>query len=60
MIDILEGARSRREFIPGSDGARDGWTKDIELYAPEYLQTEAEGNEADYDHARLSDPKDAY
>jgi len=33
VIDILEGAKSRREFIPGFNGARDGWTKDIEIYA---------------------------
>jgi hypothetical protein len=52
MIDILEGAKPRREFLFGFDGARDGWTVDIEIYAPGYL--------ADDDHARLLDPRDAY
>ncbi|RHZ46603.1 uncharacterized protein CDV56_101022 [Aspergillus thermomutatus] len=60
VIDILEGAKARREFLFGFDGARDGWTEDIEIYAPGYLEMEAAGNEADYDHARLIDPQDAY
>jgi hypothetical protein len=60
MIDILEGAKPRREFLFGFDGARDGWTVDIEIYAPGYLKMEAAGNEAEYDHARLIDPRDVY
>jgi hypothetical protein len=60
VIDILEGARERHEFLFGFDGGRDGWTEDIEIYAPGYLELEAAGHEADYDHARLIDPEDAY
>lgn len=59
VIDILEGAKMRGEFLPGFDGARDVWTDDIEIYAPGYLKMEAEGKEADYDHAWLIDPEDA-
>lgn len=56
VIDILEGAKLRGEFIQDFDGARDVWMEDIERYAPGYLQMEAEGNEADYDHSRLINP----
>ncbi|RAO67698.1 uncharacterized protein BHQ10_003710 [Talaromyces amestolkiae] len=59
VIDILEGAKLRGEFLQHFDGARDVWTEDIERYAPGYLQMEAEGNEADYDHERLMDPDEA-
>ncbi|KAJ5552344.1 hypothetical protein N7494_001722 [Penicillium frequentans] len=60
VIDILEGAKARGEFLDRFDGARDGWTEDIEIYAPGYLEMEAAGREAEYDHARLIDPEDAY
>ena len=58
VVEILEGAKLRGEFLPDFDGARDVWTEDIETYAPGYLQMEAEGNEANYDHSRLVDPED--
>ncbi|KAL3454338.1 hypothetical protein BJX65DRAFT_291864 [Aspergillus insuetus] len=60
VIDILEGARDREEFVFGFDGGRDEWTEDIKIYAPGYLEMEAAGNGADYDHARLIKPSDAY
>jgi hypothetical protein len=60
VIDILEGARDRGEFLFGFDGGRDEWAEDIKIYAPGYLAMEAEGNEADYDHARLIHPSGAY
>ncbi|GFF59040.1 hypothetical protein IFM51744_09773 [Aspergillus udagawae] len=60
VIDILEGAKARRKFLFGFDGARDDWMEDIEIYAPGYLEMEAAGNEADYDQARLIEPGDAY
>lgn len=59
VVDILEGAKEREEFIFAFDGARDVWEEDIELYAPGYLQMEAEGNGPDYDHSRLIDPFEA-
>ncbi|KAL4788938.1 hypothetical protein BDV19DRAFT_395517 [Aspergillus venezuelensis] len=59
VIDILEGAKARGEFLFGFDGDREGW-EDIEIYAPGYLEMEAAGTEADYDHSRLIDPMDAY
>ncbi|KAJ5898743.1 hypothetical protein N7495_003487 [Penicillium taxi] len=59
VIDILEGARAHRQ-LDGFDGGRDGWTEDIKIYAPGYLEMEAAGHEADYDHARLIGPGDAY
>lgn len=60
VIDILEEAKARREFLFGFDGARDGWTEDVEIYALGYLELEAAGNEANYDYARLIDSRDAY
>lgn len=60
IIDILEGVKERGEFLFGFDGDREGWTEDIEIYAPGYLEMEAAGLEADYDHARLIDPNDAF
>lgn len=60
VIDILEGIVARGEGLFGFDGARDGWTEDIELYAPGYLEMEAAGNGADYDHSLLIDPSKAY
>ncbi|RDW76858.1 uncharacterized protein DSM5745_06850 [Aspergillus mulundensis] len=60
IVDILEGAKARGEFLFGFDGDREAWTEDIEIYAPGYLAMEAAGNEADYDHARLIDPMEAY
>ncbi|KAJ5884378.1 hypothetical protein N7504_011950 [Penicillium tannophilum] len=58
VINIMEGAKERREFLQHSDGARDVWAEDIEMYAPGYLEMEAAGTEADYDHSRLLDPYD--
>ncbi|KAL4740365.1 hypothetical protein BDV11DRAFT_169132 [Aspergillus similis] len=43
VIDILEGAKARGEFLFGFDGDREGWTEDIEIYAPGYLEMEAAG-----------------
>ncbi|KAL4948938.1 hypothetical protein BDW69DRAFT_188795 [Aspergillus filifer] len=60
VIDILEGAKARGEFLFGFDGDRDGWTEDIKTYAPGYLEMEAAGIEADYGHSRLIDPINAY
>ncbi|KAL3446165.1 hypothetical protein BJX65DRAFT_309155 [Aspergillus insuetus] len=60
IIDITEGARERAEFLWGFDGGRDGWTEDIEIYAPGYLEMEAVGAEANYDHAWSIDPERAY
>ncbi|CAI7674638.1 unnamed protein product [Penicillium manginii] len=58
--DILEETNVRDEFPFGFDGARDGWEKDIGIYAPGYLEMEATGMEADYDHARLVEPDEAF
>ena len=55
-IDISEGDKLRRN---SSNGARYTWTEDIDNYAPGCLQMEADGNEADYDQLRLTDPVDA-
>ncbi|KAL4899864.1 hypothetical protein BDW74DRAFT_162861 [Aspergillus multicolor] len=60
IVDILEGAKARGELLFGFNGDRQGWTEDIEIYAPGYLEMEAAGNGAEYDHARLIDPMDAY
>jgi hypothetical protein len=45
----------RDKFPFGFGGARDGWEKDIGIYAPGYLEMEA-----DYDHARLVEPDEAF
>lgn len=58
VIDIMEGVKERREFLQHFDGARDVWAEGIEVYAPGYLEMEAAGTEADYDHSRLLDPYD--
>jgi hypothetical protein len=60
IIDILEGANARGEFLFELDGGRDGWMEDIEVYAPGYLEMEAVGNESEYDHSRLINPTMAY
>ncbi|KAJ5918607.1 hypothetical protein N7466_010599 [Penicillium verhagenii] len=61
VIDILEGASKRDEFVFGFDGGRDGWEEDIgRIYAPGYLEMEAAGMEADYDHANLIEPDEAF
>ncbi|KAJ5933842.1 hypothetical protein N7454_006171 [Penicillium verhagenii] len=61
VIDILEGASERDEFAFGFDGGRDGWEEDIgRIYAPGYLEMEAAGMEADYDHANLIEPDEAF
>jgi hypothetical protein len=60
VIDILEGARARGEFLFVFDGSREGWTEDIEIYAPGYLEMEAAGLEADHDHSRLIDLTTAF
>jgi hypothetical protein len=60
VVDILEGANERDEFQFGFDGASDGWEEDIGIYARGYLEMEAAGMEADYDHAKLVEPEDVF
>lgn len=43
LINILEGAKARDEFLFGFDGARDGWMEGIEIYAPGNLEMKRQG-----------------
>lgn len=52
VLDILENALDLSEMVD-IDGDRDQFAKDIELYAPGYLELEAAGRAAQYDVARL-------
>jgi hypothetical protein len=59
ILGILDGANERGELDHFLDGDRDSWERAINVYAPGYLRMEAEGNEADYDHACLAEEGEA-
>lgn len=60
VLDILSRAKDRGEFALEFNGARDrdDWEREIEIYAPGYLQLEAEGNGSKYNPACLIDPEE--
>ncbi|KAL4945630.1 hypothetical protein BDV06DRAFT_219168 [Aspergillus oleicola] len=54
----LQGAKEREEFPSEFQSVPDTWDKDIEQYAPGYLEMERNGMEGDYDLRRLVNPRD--
>ncbi|RHZ57673.1 uncharacterized protein CDV56_104573 [Aspergillus thermomutatus] len=53
ILDILESARQRGEFLFAGYGSRELWSRIIEQSAPGYLDLEARGQELDFDLASL-------
>ncbi|GIK03451.1 hypothetical protein Aspvir_007522 [Aspergillus viridinutans] len=53
ILDILEAARQRGEFLCEGYGSREVWSGIIEQSAPGYLELEARGQEVDFDLASL-------
>lgn len=53
ILDILESAKQRGEFLFAGYGSRELWSRIIEQSAPGYLELEARGQELDFDLASL-------
>jgi hypothetical protein len=53
ILDILEAAKQRDEFLSEGYGSREVWSGIVERSAPGYLELEARGHELDFDLGRL-------
>jgi hypothetical protein len=58
ILDILENALDLSEMVD-NDGDRDQFAKDIELYAPGYLELEAASRTEEYDVTSLRSGEEA-
>lgn len=54
IMDLLQSKKRYIEVLPG-DTSEEQWRRDIERYAPGYLEAEAQGNgmAPDYDHGNF-------